>query len=55
MSEALWLPGPGACFDFLPSAVPSSNPDSNSDSVTPNTVAIFDKFPKLIFFSPRSI
>jgi hypothetical protein len=35
--------------------VPASNPESNSDSVTSSTLAIFDKFSKLMFFSPRSI
>jgi len=42
-------------FDASPMARPSSSPESRSDRVTPSTPATFDRFSKLMFFSPRSI
>jgi len=55
IAEAFWLGESGLRFDFFSSSLPSSNPDSNSDRVTPSTLEILDRFPKLMFFSPRSI
>jgi len=47
------LPYSDRDLDSFP-GTPFSRPESISDRVKPNTPESFNRFPKLMFFSPRS-